>query len=299
MSSPSISVIVTVRNDAENLRLLLSDLGEQTLQPQTCILAVADSEDDTMSVARDFAKRNKNYQVLSVGQATRSKGRNLAVERADTDILVFTDAGCRLDQAWLRELVAPFHDTAVSLVSGLTVGAPQSKFEAAQVPFVLVAPDAHEPSPLPATRNMAVRRTIFNQVKPFSESLQTAEDFEWARRARVSGVDAVFAPKAVVAWRPRRTPTEFWKMIFALTQGDVQASTWRKGHISMLLRYVLIVGTILFWPFLGFTVWLLYLVMKATWISRKHQVPWVHTIFCQFLADTAVCSGILSQFGRK
>lgn len=299
MSSPSISVIVTVKNDVQNLQVLLKDLAAQTLSPEHVLLAVAESEDETLSLATSHAARDSKYRVISVGLATRAQGRNLAIQESQDDILVFTDVGCRLTSEWLEQLTFPFSESSIVLTSGLTLGDPKTPFEKAQVPFVLVGAFEQGEHPLPATRNMAVRRQAFLAVGLFEPDLNTAEDFEWSRRAASKGVVSIFVPSAVVRWRPRSSAKAFWSMIFRLTQGDIQAGTWRRGHVTMMLRYVIFFFLLLVWWPLGVLVWSFYIVSKSGWLAQKHKTPLLETVLCQILVDSAVWSGILSRMGRK
>lgn len=294
MRAQKISLIVTVKNDAETLRQLQHDVEQQTLQPHEVILSVASSSDSTLSVAQAWAKDSKIVQVLEVGSANRSVGRNRAVAESTSELLVFTDAGCRFESSWLSEISSPFSQSGVELVSGLTIGAPENDWEAAQVPFTLVLPQDIAENPLPATRNMAVRRETFDRVGGFREDLTWgAEDFEWSRRAVTIGVKPVFAKDAIVHWRPRTTHLGFWKMLHSLTLGDVQADTWRWGHASMVGRYGFFGGVGLISLPISSLFWASYICLKAHHTSKKAKTKWLETVQAQVLADTAVLSGVL------
>ena len=138
----------------------------------------------------------------------RSQGRNLGVKRAKGDIIAFTDAGCIPDKNWLAELVKPFKDKNVQVVSGYYRGSPKTVFEACLVPYVLVMPDKVPEQFFPSTRSMAIRKKLFVETGGFNESIDPGEDFEYANRLNQLGIKFYFAPKAMISWRPRKNLRE-------------------------------------------------------------------------------------------
>lgn len=293
MRPNSIAVIVTIKNDALGLTTLRQDLAAQTLQPNEIIITAVQSEDGTEQAAQIWADQDPRVVVEIMGSATRSEGRNRAIELSQAEIIACTDAGCRLDPQWLEFLTQPFTHQEIELVSGLTLGAPQSEWERAQVPYVLVAPDKIGDHPLPATRNLAVRRSAFQQIGPFRPDLNWAEDFEWSRRAVSKGITPHFVSQAVVYWRPRQTSGQFWRMMHSLALGDIQAQTWRAGHFTMLGRYAVFFLVLAVLPSAGITLWLMYLFAKSRWTSWRAGTTWAWTFWAQLLADSAVGSGTL------
>lgn len=300
MEKQTVSLIITVKNDAEGLNRLLQDLSVQTVLPMEICLSIASSSDKTLSLAQKWVDQFPIPLVIfPCGEATRSEGRNQAVKKARGSIFIFTDVGCRPEQDWIEQLVKSFEDEKIGLVGGLTLGDPHTLWEEVQVPYVLVSSDDIGPYPLPATRNMAVKRTTWKKIGPFSPKLQFAEDFEWSRRAVEMGIQPQFQPKAVVYWRPRRTPREFFTMIHRLTMGDMLAETWRKGHATMWFRYMvfLIIFSWLIsisWPqALVFSLMglILYSLLKAKKFQFSHKATYLYIPCAQILADMAVLSG--------
>jgi cellulose synthase/poly-beta-1,6-N-acetylglucosamine synthase-like glycosyltransferase len=241
----STAVIVTVKNDPLGLSQLLSDLVSQTLMPSEVALILAGSDTQSESVIQTVEKKLPLIVHVLPQTATRSEARNKGVELSKSEILVFTDAGCSPEPNWLEELIKPIIHDKAALVSGYTKADAHTSWERAQAHFVLVEKSRIEPHPLPATRNMAVLKEVFEENGGFRNDLNFAEDFEFSRRLRSKGVLSVFAPKALVSWRPRTTAVQFFLMIFRLTAGDMQSGTWRIGHLSMWLRYVVFLSIFL------------------------------------------------------
>lgn len=295
------TVVLTVKDDAEALDRTLQSLAVQTHRPEELILAIADSQDATRSVAESFSQKHAFVKVLAVGPASRSLGRNLAVRESTQNIIVFTDAGCLPDKNWLFELLKPFQDPDVSLVSGLTVIANTSSFAEAQGAFVLIPRKNIGKHPLPATRNMAIRKQLFLQHQGFHSELNFAEDFEFARRLQASGVNSTFVPDARVAWEARSSIGAYFNMIVKLTQGDIQAGTWRRGHITMWLRYLVFLsfGTAMFAVTSSLSIatlstaalYLIYLLFKLARFHFTRSASYFWAILLQVHTDFAVLLG--------
>ncbi len=294
-----ISLVVTVKNDAAGLQRLLASLVEQTRLPEEVILVVADSTDQTLAVAQAWQPANIKVRVAVLPEANRSVGRNYGVNLAQHDLIVFTDAGCVPELTWLAELTAPFKDSKVKLVSGYTAGEGQNSWKEAQIPFVLVPLVKVEDHPLPATRNMAIRRTVFTDIGGFRADLNYAEDFELARRLRAAGIQAMFIPEAVVHWRPRATIGGFFRMIIHLTAGDITAGIIRPGLLTMWLRYLVFSAILLCQPIVGLILYLAYLIFKTAQQKFSYKKTYLVAMGLQIIGDLAVLVGSLIGVGVK
>jgi cellulose synthase/poly-beta-1,6-N-acetylglucosamine synthase-like glycosyltransferase len=114
---PSVSLIVVAHNEeaviAERLRNCLElDYPHERLE----VIVVADGSDDrTTEIARSF----DGVQVLHQPERRgKLHAMNRAAAAASGEVLVFSDANNRYGGDALRELVAPFADPAVGVVSG-------------------------------------------------------------------------------------------------------------------------------------------------------------------------------------
>ena len=105
-----VSVIITILNEEENIKIFLDFLLIQTSQPYEVIIVDGGSKDKTLKVIDHFKKAHKiPFSLLILSKkGNRSIGRNEGVGRAKCDIIAFTDAGCVLDKNWLKETQKPF-----------------------------------------------------------------------------------------------------------------------------------------------------------------------------------------------
>ncbi|MCD8484155.1 glycosyltransferase [Candidatus Woesebacteria bacterium] len=278
--------------------------------PDEVVITVAESSDDSLGVAHNWRPKGIKVQAISIpGSATRSTGRNRAVDAASGTVVCFTDAGCQLSASWLESIIHAFSLSGVQLVSGYTRGAETSPAEEVQSAFVLVSREKIGTHPLPATRNMAVRVSAWQEIGPFRDDLNYAEDFEWSRRAELKGFQSVFVPDAEVVWTPRTTALAYWRMIFHLTRGDMLAATWRWGHASMWMRYLffLAVTAFLLWRtnsvfwsvFALFLVLSAYIGIKGRRFRFRFAQSWLLYPWYQFMTDTAVLSGTLTGLMQR
>src|SRR5215217_1649684 len=100
------SLIMTVRNEAASLPGLFESILRQTALPAEVVIVDGGSTDGTQDVVRRYAAQLPLRLIERPG-ANISEGRNTAIEHAGCDIIAATDAGVRLEPAWLETLVMP------------------------------------------------------------------------------------------------------------------------------------------------------------------------------------------------
>lgn len=115
-----VSVVLTVKDEAESLPGLLASLERQTRPADEVIVVDGGSSDTTVDVLRAWQERLP-LRILEAPGSTIAQGRNLALAEARGDIVAVTDGGVVLAEDWLERLIAPFaHDTAPDVVSGFS-----------------------------------------------------------------------------------------------------------------------------------------------------------------------------------
>jgi glycosyltransferase involved in cell wall biosynthesis len=115
---PSISVIIPAHNEGMSIReKILNTLQVDYPRDKLEIIIASDgSKDDTVGIARSFAK--DGVQLLELKEAHgKHYAQMLAREHARGEILVFTDAGVLLDRNGLQAMAANFADPSVGCVS--------------------------------------------------------------------------------------------------------------------------------------------------------------------------------------
>jgi len=240
-----VSVIVTVKNEAQAVHRLLDSLAAQTRPPDEVVIVDGGSTDGTVEVLEEYATGGALPLKVLVRPGTNiSQGRNAAIAEATGEIIASTDAGVRLSPNWLEELVSPFRE-GVHVVSGFFLPDPQTVFETAMGATVLpVLADVKPEKLLPSSRSVAFRKAAWERVGGYPEWLDYCEDLVFDFKLRELGPFA-FAPQALVHFRPRKSLVAFLKQYYRYARGDGKADLWRVRHAIRYSTYLIVVPVIL------------------------------------------------------
>jgi glycosyltransferase involved in cell wall biosynthesis len=236
-----ISFICTVLNEEASIERLLASLARQSLLPNEIIFVDGGSSDNTVAILEEYAGRYQlPLKVMTAPGANISQGRNIAIEAAAGPIIACTDAGVHLDRDWLKELIIPFQaQPALAVVSGFFVPDPHSAFETAMGATVLpLVTDINPASFLPSSRSIAFLKSSWLAAGRYPEWIDFCEDLIFDLRLRDEVGEFVFAPKAVVYFRPRSTLRAFFKQYYQYARGDGKADLWRKRHAIRYFTYL-------------------------------------------------------------
>lgn len=106
IQSPRVTVIVAARNEERNISFLLDDLCRQTYTKFEVIVVNDHSADNTWHEIQKFACNDLRFKAFQNEGAGKKQALTFAVQRATGEIIVTTDADCRVQANWLKELVA-------------------------------------------------------------------------------------------------------------------------------------------------------------------------------------------------
>jgi len=270
-----VSVIATVRNEAQTVHRLLDSLAAQTRSPDEVIIVDGGSNDGTVEVLEKYAAEGAlPLKVLSRPGTNISQGRNAAIAEASGEIIASTDAGVRLSPNWLEELVGPFRE-GVHVVSGFFLPDPETVFETAMGATVLpVLADVKPEKFLPSSRSVAFRKEAWERVGGYPEWLDYCEDLIFDFKLRELGPFA-FAPQALAYFRPRQSLSVFFKQYYRYARGDGKADLWRVRHAIRYTTYLIATPAIFL---LGLwrtpSWWLLYLIGGAIMLWTPYKRLW-------------------------
>ena len=116
---PSLSILNPARNEENVIRAKLLNLISQNYPLEKLEILVGNdgSSDRTAAVVSEFIPLG--VQLVSADEPCgKSSIQNALVERAQSEILVFTDADCTLPTNAIRTMVQHFADPRVGLVTG-------------------------------------------------------------------------------------------------------------------------------------------------------------------------------------
>lgn len=119
-SQIKIDVIVSYRNERENLPVILESLQQQTYQNFRVIWVNDHSTDD----GEKFLKANINgdsHLLLCSDKLGKKAAINEALKQVEADLIVFTDADCTHDPRWLVNYASEFKKKGSGLYFGSVV----------------------------------------------------------------------------------------------------------------------------------------------------------------------------------
>lgn len=137
-----LSVIIVVRNEAENIGALLRDLSAQTLPASLFEVWIVNdhSTDNTVQLIEQYARTTSlNLHLIHLNReesatAPKKAGISKAMTLAKGKYIVTTDGDCRVQTQWLELYYRFYQRQQTQLISGAVTFAPaRSGFEKMQV----------------------------------------------------------------------------------------------------------------------------------------------------------------------
>jgi succinoglycan biosynthesis protein ExoA len=115
MSSPTVSVVIPVLDEAEHIARTLASVDAQTYANIVEILVVdGGSTDDTVSIAA----RNPRVRVLDNPGRMQAAGLNIGLDAAVGAVIVRVDGHCQLASDYVERAVATLTRTGAAMVGG-------------------------------------------------------------------------------------------------------------------------------------------------------------------------------------
>jgi glycosyltransferase involved in cell wall biosynthesis len=173
----TLSIIIPTLNEAARLPGLLHTLLSQTRPPDEIIIADAGSTDETIALAAQAG-----VKVVPGGKP--AVGRNAGARAATGTLLLFLDADVILDPEFIEVLLHEFSKrhlgTATTFIAPVeTTSAYHLLCEITNLYLLIMQPvSPHAPGFCILTR-----RTVFDQVNGFDESVLLAEDHRYVQQA--------------------------------------------------------------------------------------------------------------------
>lgn len=120
-----ISVIIPVRNEAENILFLLQDLEKQTYSKHKfeVIIADDDSTDDTLKIVQEFKKNTTINLIINQlppktnNTSPKKRAIDSSIKLASGQLITTTDGDCRVGEQWLESIANFQAQTGAYLVS--------------------------------------------------------------------------------------------------------------------------------------------------------------------------------------
>jgi poly-beta-1,6-N-acetyl-D-glucosamine synthase len=223
---PRVSLIVAAYNEEDVIVWRLANIRDLDYpEDRLETIVVADGSDDATA---DLARGVPGVKVL---HSAERRGKRAAIERAVAaatgDIFILTDANNRFTHGTLRELVAPFADPEVGVVTGrkaIDDGAGRPLDKAEGLYWRYEAKIKRWESAIGSTTSAAGEILAFRRESfPFVQAGTMNEDFVQAMLAALEGWRVVYAHDAVSLERASATLEDEATRRSRLTTGRWQA----------------------------------------------------------------------------
>lgn len=273
----TVSVLIAARNEEENIARTLDCIVGQDFPKELLQIIVVDdhSTDNTAAIVASYASRGVTLLSLNEGDKLNSYKKlaiSRAIAQATGEIIITTDADCRMGREWLRTIVRFFEETGAFMVSSpVAYHEEKSRFERLQtLEFLyligLGAAGIGNENPTTCNgANLAYRRSLFHEMGGFNGIDNLA-----------SGDDELFLHKVAEKYAEK---IKFCKSKEAIVYTDAKATL--SGFISQRRRWASkstkyrdkrVV-------YLGVSIWLFNLSLIAGLLQFIMDLPNVHVLF--------------------
>lgn len=267
-----VSLIIPVYNESSSIAQLIETISRQSYKPAEVILVDGGSTDNTVQVINDLTKAAPFIKVIEAGRAMPGKGRNIGTASAKHNWIAFTDAGIKLDDHWLENLVKKKEeDNTADIIYGAF--SPQiSSF------FDKCAAIAYVP-PLKKGRNRTksiatclLKKEVWEKTGGFPD-WRAAEDLAFMEKAEKMGFKSIEAPEAMVYWKLQPTFASTFRKFDLYSKYNVWAGRQAHWHYGIARQYTLALVFVM----LGFFhSWFWFFVIPAWIIARAIKRIWLH-----------------------
>lgn len=297
--------ITTVFNEERSIEAFIKSLINQSVVPDEIIITDANSSDKTISIIEKLLKNSKykNRFIILSKKGNRSKGRNEAIKNAMNEIILCSDAGCVLDINWIKNILKPFKDQDIDVVSGFYLAKTENIFERSLSTYTCVMPEKIDKDNfLPSSRSIAFKKSSWKRAGGYPEWLDTCEDLVFDKNLLNTKAKFIFAKDAIVYWPQRKNYLEAFKQFFSYAIGDGTARYIRKSTPLLFIRYLVGILFLLFYIYLGSNILLLIILLLflgyILWSIRKNYKyvgnlqAIIYLPILQFTSDIAVILGM-------
>lgn len=284
-----VSVLIAARNEEQNIARTIDCLLAQEFPKSLFEIIVVDdhSTDRTSAIVSSYADRGVQLIRLNVGDTMNSYKKyaiSQAIEKSRGEIIVTTDADCRMGPNWLKTIVQYFEEHQLYMVSSPVIYSEEKSFfeelQTLEFLYLIGLGAAGIGNGTPTTcngANLAYRRDVFYEMGGFKGIDELA-----------SGDDELFLHKVAEKYADR---IGFCKSLAAIVYTDAKPDlrsfiSQRKRWASKSTKYKdkKVV-------FLGIVIWFFNLALITSLFYFLFQLP-----YCNWILLTAFALKITAEF---
>lgn len=231
--------MATVKDAGPEISEFLASVRSQTRQPDEVVIVDGGSTDGTVEVLQS----TEGIEVISEPGANISRGRNLAIRKATSDVIAVSDADCVLAPDWLETILAPI-EAGAEVSAGFYRPITTSLLELCAAAVSVPERDELREGWMPSARSIAFRRETFEKAGGYPEWLNVGEDMFLNHRMVAVGARIRLAPEAIAYWRVRPTLSATWRQYAGYAEGDAIAGMYPHRHLLRFGTYGLLAAAL-------------------------------------------------------
>lgn len=250
-----VSILIAARNEEANISKTLDDILKQDYPSELFEIIVIDdhSSDKTSEIISSYTDRGVRLIKLNENEALNSykkKAITEAINLSDGELLITTDADCRMGSSWLKTIVGFYELGDYKMISSpVFFFEEKSKFEKMQsleFLFLIGLGAAGIGNKMPSTcngANLAYRRDVFFELKGFQgiDDLASGDDELFLHKVALAypqGIGFCKSREAIVYTHAKPTLTEFIQ----------QRKRWASKSAKYKNKEIIVIGALI-WLF--------------------------------------------------
>lgn len=286
--STRVSILIAARNEEENIASAIEDILAQDYPAGLVELIVVDdhSTDKTAGIVSSYAGRGVMLIRLNESEPLNSykkKAISEAIKKASGELIITTDADCRMGPAWLKTIVSFYETKSFKLVSSpVAYFQEKNLFERMQTLeflYLIGLGAASIGNKVPSTcngANLAYRKDVFEELGGFKgiDDLASGDDELFLHKAALKypdGIGFCKSREAVVYTQAKPDLREFLR----------QRRRWASKSTRYKNKSVVV---------LGVSIWFFNLLILLNFIAGFYDpafwIPAFFALISKFLAET-------------
>ena len=249
------SLITTLYNEADNILKFLESYKNQTKYADEFIIVDGGSTDATVNIIEQYANKHKELHIKVIVDKICSKkyiagpiakGRNIAIENTKYEYISVTDAGCILNKNWFEEIIKPFEDNSIDVVSGWYEANITNEFQKIYAEIYIPKLETlNKATFLPSSRSIAFKKKCWKEVNGYPTNSMTAEDTQYDLDLKKIGCKFIFNEKAIVYWDCPKNYEEALDKACYYAFGDGQKKLFFKQFLVRIILILLPINILL------------------------------------------------------
>src|SRR5690554_3911161 len=278
MKTIEISIIIPALNEEKNIETTLNSiLSNKNIANSEIIVVDNGSSDKTTEISKKLANK-----TIVDPKASIAKLRNIGAQNSTNEIIAFIDADITLDKHWFIEIKRQIVNLKKNplTITGHRYFAPSDRF-LSKYWFSRLQKNDTTPNYI-NSGNLITTKEMFCLADGFTETLKTAEDYDFCQKAKKLGGKIVPNPN-FIAWH-RGYPETFFQFI--------KRESWHGSQDAVTLSSILASKTAL----MAASNLIILAISITVSITNKNFTPLI--FYFAFITAASVALAI-NKTGRK